>query len=108
MKTRWVGGWAAIVIGATATAGSIDVGTPLISGELSRFADHRETDRVSLSADQLQALSTWLEHHRSGWQGMLTEASTHPGQLEWILKHRDGATTHIDVMAALTKIAGAG
>jgi hypothetical protein len=83
---------AATAWNGTVMAGSISIGTPLASGEVS---GHTE-----LSSQQLQVLSQWLEHHRSGWQGMITEAPIgEPVELTVSLTHSDGAVTSIIVIA---------
>jgi hypothetical protein len=90
-----------LVIGLSATvnAGGIGVETPFVSGDVSTFVNRRETSRMDLSPQQLQGLDDWLEHHRSGWNGMVTEATSEPVQLHLNLKHRDGGVTSISVIA---------
>src|ERR1700683_4517301 len=56
-------------------ASGINVGTPLVLGDVSRFVSCQETGRTDLSSKQLQGLASWLENHRSGWHGMITEAA---------------------------------
>jgi hypothetical protein len=92
-------GLVAIAVSANANAGGINVGTRLISGDVSWFVNRQETEHTGLSSEQLQALASWLEHHRSGWQGMITEASIEPIQLQVTLKHNDGAITSMCVIA---------
>ena len=84
-------GLAVAALTGPAVAGSISLGTPLISGEVS---GHTE-----LSSQQVQALSRWLEQDRTGWQGMITEASIEPIQLAVSLRHSDGGVTSISVIA---------
>jgi hypothetical protein len=95
-------GLAAIALNATAMAGRIDIGTPVIAGDVSRIVSRQESGHVELSSEQLQALSRWLEQHRSGWQGMITEASSEPAQLGVNLRHSDGTVTSVYVIARLT------
>ena len=90
---------AAITLSATATAGSITVGTPLILGDVYTYENRRSTGHLDLSPDQLQTISHWLDQHRSGWQGMITPASTEPVELQVTLKHSDGGTTYMSVIA---------
>jgi len=90
----------AMALGAEALAGSIDIGLPVMSGDVSTFEHRQRTGPIDLSPKQLQALSQWLEQHRSGWQGMVTPATSEPIQLEVTLKHSDGGTTSICVIDA--------
>lgn len=82
-----------------ANAGDIYIGAPLISGNVSRSVNRSQTGYAHLSPPQLETLTTWLGHHRSGWSGMLTEATMEPCPLQVNLKHSDGATTSICVIA---------
>jgi hypothetical protein len=43
-------------------------------------------------------LDGWLDHHRTGWHGMMTEAASEPAQLSLSLKDCDGAVTSISVI----------
>jgi hypothetical protein len=99
VKTILLLGLVAIALNGTAIAGDISVGAPLISGDISRPASPRESSHTGLSSEQLRALSQWLEHHRSGWQRMITEATNEPVQLQMNLKHSDAAVTSISVVA---------
>jgi hypothetical protein len=83
---------------ATANAGGINAGTRLISGEVFRFENRQETGHTGLSSEQLRALVGWLEHHQSGWQGMITEDSIEPIQLQVTLKNNDGGITSMCVI----------
>jgi hypothetical protein len=84
----------------SARAGEIFIGAPLISGDISRFVNRQETGHANLSLPQVQALADWLEHHRSGWSGMVGEAPImEPCTLEVDLRRGDGATTSIRVVA---------
>jgi hypothetical protein len=86
-------------LNVTANASGINMGTPLVSGDVSRFVSRQETGRTDLSPKQLQGLASWLENHQSGWHGMITEASSEPAQLQLKLKHSDGAVSSISVIA---------
>jgi hypothetical protein len=99
MKTLLFLGLVAIGLNATASASGINVGTPLVSGDVSRFVSRQETGRTDLSPKQLQGLANWLKNHQSGWHGMITEASSEPVQLQLKLKHSDGALSSISVIA---------
>ena len=88
-----------IWVGTTAMAGAIDIGTPLISGDVSTFGNRQETGPTDISPDQLQTLARWLEEHRSGWDGMVTPATSEPVELRVNLKHSGGSTTTISVIA---------
>lgn len=89
-------GFLAVVFGATAIAGGIDIGAPLISGDVS---SPQSAGHADLSPEQLQAISRWLELHRSGWQGMITPATSEPIQFQVKLTHSDGHTTTMCVIA---------
>jgi hypothetical protein len=88
-----------VVVGATATAGTIDIGTPLKSGAVYTFVNRQNTGHTDLSPEQIHALSNWLAQHRSGWQGMITPASAEPVELRVELKHSDDGTTSMSVIA---------
>jgi hypothetical protein len=90
---------AAVALSATAAAGDISIGTPLVSGSVETLEERHTTGHTDLSLDQLQALSRWLEQHRSGWQGMVTPATGEPVQLGMHLNHSDGRTTSIALIA---------
>lgn len=98
MRTLLLVGLVAIGSNATANAGAIKVGTPLVSGAVSTFASRQETGRRDLSSKQLQGLTDWLQQHQSGWQGMITEATNEPADLHLHLKHSDGAVTSVSVI----------
>jgi hypothetical protein len=88
-----------LALSATARAGSIDAGTPLISGNVETSEGRHSAARTDLSPDQLRALSRWLEQHRSGWQGMVTPAGSEAAQLGVNLNHSDGSCTAMAVIA---------
>jgi hypothetical protein len=88
---------ASIVVSGTALAG-IDIGLPLISGEVATLEARHETSRKELSQTQLQALSHWLGLHKSGWHGMVTEATSEPAVLRISLKDANGRTGSIAVL----------
>lgn len=87
------------LVGSTATAGSIDIGSPLVAGDVAQFENHQKTADTDLSSERLVAVFDWLDQHRSGWQGMLTPGSGEPVQWEANLKHRDGRITTMSVIA---------
>jgi hypothetical protein len=80
-------------------AGEIDAATPVISGDVSTIASRQESGHTELSTERLQALSRWLERHRSGWQGTVTPPSSEPIQLQVNLRHSDGTVTSICFIA---------
>jgi hypothetical protein len=82
----------------SAMAGSIEIGLPLVSGDISNF-ENRQRESLDLSAAQLQAMSHWLEQHKSGWQEIVMPATNEPIQLEVNLKHSDGGITSMCVIA---------
>jgi hypothetical protein len=67
----------------------------VISGDVSTFASRQESGHTELSAERLQALSGWLDQHRSGWRGTVTPPSFEPVQLRVNLRHSDGTVTSI-------------
>ena len=87
------------MIGSTSTAGGIDIGTPLVAGDVAKFENRQKTADTDLSPERLLAVFDWLDHHRSGWQGMITPGSSEPVQLEANLRHRDGHMTTMSVIA---------
>ena len=52
--------------------GRVYLGAPAISGDVCRDVYRLDGDHTALSAGQLQALSRWLDQHRSGWGPVLT------------------------------------
>ena len=90
---------AAIALSASASAGTITVGSPLISGDVSIYEDRHATGHRELSPDQLDGISHWLNHHKSGWQGIVTPPSSEPVELEVTVKHNDGSATHMSIIA---------
>ncbi len=82
-----------------ANAGAIFIGTPLASGNVSRFVNRQEIGRADLSSQQVRAVADWLTNHESGWSGMVTEASLERSPILVTLKHSDGAITSISVIA---------
>ena len=79
--------------------GRIYIGAPVTSGDVCRDAYRLDGEHSALSPGQLQALSRWLEQHKSGWEGMLTPASNERIQLQVALRHSDGAVTSVDFVA---------
>lgn len=71
-------GLVAMAMNTTAMAGGINLGTALVPRGVSGIG----INRADLSSEQLQTLSRWLEQHRSGWHGMMTEASSESIQLQ--------------------------
>jgi hypothetical protein len=89
-----------IVVSCSALAG-IEFGTPLVSGDVATLEDRHETSRRELSQPQVQALSRWLDRHKSGWHGMITESSSEPRCLQFLLKDADGKLGSIEVVAGV-------
>jgi hypothetical protein len=98
VRTLPIVGLVALALTGIANAGVI-LETPWISGDVSTYENRKEISHRTLSSEQLQALTRWLEQHRRGWRGMLTEASTAPAQWDVSLKNRDGRTTSIAAFA---------
>jgi hypothetical protein len=88
-----------IAVSASAQAGDINIETPLVSGDVAKFDIGKETSPRELSRGQLQALSLWLELHRSNWHGMSTEGSSEPRSLQLNLKDKEGKAVSIGVIA---------
>jgi hypothetical protein len=84
-----------VAVSATAAAGSIDMGAPLTSGDAVSFENRHESARRTLSPEQLEQMAHWLKTHRSGWSGMLTEATNEPIALSVDLSHSDGRVTSL-------------
>jgi hypothetical protein len=89
----------AIVVSGTAVAG-IKLEAPLVSGNVqSMDRQSRKETSQELSQAQLQSLSQWLKSHRSGWHGMMTEASSEKGVLGLSLRDSNGRAGSIRVVA---------
>jgi hypothetical protein len=88
-----------VAVSASAQAGDISVGTPFVSGDVAKFDIGKEANPRELSRGQLQALSLWLELHRSNWHGMSTEGSSEPRSLQLNLKDKEGKAVSIGVIA---------
>jgi hypothetical protein len=99
MKKLWSLGLLTMIGGATACAGSINIETPLVSGDVSSYESRHISSHAELSPEQLQALSSWLALRISGWEAMPTEASSEPVELQVNAKDRHGHVTHISVIA---------
>jgi hypothetical protein len=97
--------WMLIMIGAVAPAlaGHFNVGSPLISGDVDILVKGQEATHRPLSDAQLRTVSSWLNTHREGWKGMITEASREPTLFEIHLTHIDGKQTSISVVSAVKK-----
>jgi hypothetical protein len=105
MKAWVFFGLLTLALSRTADAGDIRLGTPLVSGEVVRFASRQEISRTALSSTQLQGVANWLERHQSGWAGMITPASpSEPALMTVNLRHSDGTITSLSV---LTRVDGA-
>jgi len=100
VKTIVAFGLVAIVLCVPAAhAGSVHLRTPLTSGEASRFVNHQEASHNVLPPAQLQALSVWLENHRSGWSGMVTPPSNERIELNLALKQSNGSDAWLVIVA---------
>lgn len=89
-----------IIVSCPALAG-IEFGTPLVSGDVATLEGRYETSRRELSQPQVQALSGWLDRHKSGWHGMITESTSEPRCLQFLLKDADGKLGSIEVVAGV-------
>ncbi len=90
------------VVAATAMAGEIYIGAPLVSGEIVMYREDRGTEHMSLSSEQLQAMTRWLEQSRSEWHGVYIEASPNEVVEQKIeLKHADGGITSLSVLTGV-------
>ncbi|MES1195584.1 MAG: hypothetical protein ABUL58_01405, partial [Steroidobacter sp.] len=54
------------------SGGIIEIKSGFISGTVA--ADNDKMTQKSLTSGQLHSIEQWLQEHRSGWKGMLTEA----------------------------------
>jgi len=90
---------AAIAFSASASSGSITVGAPLTTGDVSIYEDGHTIGHRDLSPVQLNGISRWLDQHTSGWQGMVTPASPEPVELVVTVKHQDGSATRMSIIA---------
>jgi hypothetical protein len=89
-----------LVVGVSAQASDINIGTSLVSGDVTTFErSGREKGHRDLSRGQLQMLSHRFDRHRSEWHGMTPEASDEPIPLQLKLKDNDGKTASIGVIA---------
>jgi hypothetical protein len=61
--------------------------------------NRQENGRAALSSEQLNAPITWLQQHRSGWHGMITESSTESVLRLANLNSSGGAITSIFIVA---------
>jgi len=73
----------------------------LISGAASAYESREEVQHVVLRAEQLSALSRWLEERRGRWGAHLTEPSAEPLSISLDLTRADGKIDHIAVVAAV-------
>ncbi len=99
MKILSVLGMLAIDIGSTSYAGTIRVDTSFSSGDLFTYINRQENSHAGLSSEQLNGLVSWLQQHRSGWHGMITESSSESVLRLVNLKSSDGAITSICIVA---------
>ena len=88
-----------LVVGVSAQASDINIGTSLVSGDVTTFESGQEKGHKELSRGQLQMLSHWFDRHRSEWHGMTTEASNESIPLQLKLKDNDGKIASIGVIA---------
>lgn len=88
---------ASIALSGSAFAG-IEIRAPLMSADVATYEDRHEASRKELSNTQLKALSQWLASHKSGWHGMITEASSEPAALQFSLKDSRGKTGSLAVV----------
>lgn len=93
--------WSLILIfmSATAPAGELNFGTPVVSADVAQVEGGSETHPRELSRGQLQGLTLWLGLHRSAWRGVSTPASNGQRLLQLNLKDAAGKSASIDVVA---------
>ncbi len=84
---------------SAASAGELNFGTPLVSGDVAQFEAGRAAIPRELSRVQLQGLTLWLGLHRSAWRGISAPASTVHPLIRLNLKDGSGASASIDVVA---------
>jgi hypothetical protein len=98
---RQLSAWAltSLIASASAQAGDINIGTVLVSGDVSKFdGGGRATSPRELSQAQLQALSVWLTLNRASWHGMKTETPDEPTAWQLNLRDKDGKAVLISVI----------
>ena len=79
--------------------GRIYIGAPVISGDICRDVYRLDSDHTALSARQLQALSCWLDQHRSGWGAVITPPGGEGIEFQANPRHSGGAVTSLDFIA---------
>ncbi len=94
--TKWT--LLSLTIAASAHASDINIGTSLVSGDVTIFESGQEKGHNELSRGQLQLLAHWFDRHRSEWREMTTEASDEPIPLQLQLKENDGKIASIRVI----------
>lgn len=88
-----------LMIGFSAHASDINIGTSLVAGNVTIFESGQEKGHKDLSRGQLQMLAHWFDRHRSEWRAMTTEASDEPIPLQLQLKENDGKISFIGLIA---------
>ncbi len=88
-----------LVVGVSAQASDINIGTSLVAGDVTTFDGGQENGHKELSRGQLLVLSNWFDRHRSGWHAMTTEAAGEPMPLQLKLKDNGGRIATVGVIA---------
>ena len=91
------------IFAAAATVCLAEPQASLVSGEATAYESRKEVQHVTLTADQLQALSQWLKQRQGGWGAHITEPSSEPALISLNLTRADGEIDHIGV---ITKSSG--
>lgn len=89
-----------LILSATVSASLGGTGAALVLGKATAFVNRKEIEHVTLTTDQLKALSRWLEQRQGAWGAHVTEPSTEPVSISMDLIRADGKTDHVDVVTA--------
>jgi hypothetical protein len=87
------------VLATPVFAGSVILGTPVVSADATLFQDQHAPTHRELSRTQLQAISAWLSWNRQGWFGANREVPGELVQIRLNLKHGDGTSSTLSVIS---------
>ena len=89
-----------LILAATVSVCFGRAATPLVAGKATAFERRKAVAHVTLTADQLNALSRWLERRQRTWSAHITEPSSEPVAMSMDLARADGKVDYIDVISA--------
>ena len=89
-----------LILAVTASACLGGTEASLVSGAVTAYESRKEVQHVTLSTDQLQALSRWLDQRDAAWGAHITEPSSEPVSISLDLTRADGEVDHLAVIAA--------